>query len=83
MFSSSQSFRVHRELCEDLFFFSVSSVRNFKFFVFLYVLLFFVIPPVFTQFFVERNDEFVASYPFSTFLLGGIAFLIYISALKG
>ena len=47
------------------------------------MILFFVIPPVFTQFFVERNDEFVASYPFSTFLLGGIAFLIYISALKG
>lgn len=51
--------------------------------VFFYVILFFVIPPVFTQFFVERNDKFVASYPFSTFLLGGIAFLIYISALKG
>lgn len=51
--------------------------------VFFYVILFFVIPPVFTQFFVERNDEFVAFYPFSTFLLGAIAFLIYISAIKG
>lgn len=51
--------------------------------VFFYVILYLVFPPVFTQFFVERNDKFVASYPFSTFLLGGIAFLIYISVLKG
>lgn len=51
--------------------------------VFLYVLLFLVIAPIVFQFFVERNDKFVASYPFSTFLLGGISFLIYISALKG
>ena len=51
--------------------------------VFFYVILFFVIPPVFTQFFVERNDEFVAFYPLSTFFWGVIAFLIYISALKG
>lgn len=55
----------------------------FSFFVFLYVLLYFVIPPVVVQFFSERQEVLLAHYPFSTFLLGGIAFLIYISVLKG
>ena len=62
---------------------SVSSVRNFKFFVFLYVLLFLVISPVVGQFFMERQNEIVAHYPFSVFLNAGIAFLIYIFSLKG
>ena len=57
--------------------------KFFAWFVFFYVILFLVIPPVVAQFFVERNGEFLAQYNASTFFLGGIAFLIYIFALKG
>ena len=61
----------------------MSSVRNFKFFVFFYVLLFLVIAPIVFQFFGERQEAVVAYYPFVVFLNGGIAFLIYYFALKG
>lgn len=55
----------------------------FAWLVFFYVILYLVFPPIFTQFFVERNDEFVARYPFHVFFNGGISFLIYILAIKG
>lgn len=51
--------------------------------VFLYVLLFLVIAPIVFQFLGERQEAVVAYYPFSVFLNGGIAFLIYYFALKG
>ena len=61
----------------------MSSVRNFKFFVFLYVLLFLVIAPIVFQFFGERQEAVVAYYPFLVFFNGVISFLIYFLALKG
>ncbi len=58
--------------------------KSFYFFtVFIYVLCFLVIPPIFFQFSVEQNAVFVASYPASTFLLGVMAFLLYFFSRKG
>lgn len=61
----------------------MSSVRNFKFFVFLYVLLFLVIAPIVFQFLGKRQEAVVAYYPFLVFFNGVISFLIYFLALKG
>ena len=55
----------------------------FSFFVFLYVLLYFVIPPVVVQFFSERQEVLLARYPFPVFFNGIIAFFIYIFSIKG
>ena len=52
-------------------------------FVFLYVLIFLVFPPIVAQFLTERQSEIVANYPFQVFFNGIIAFLIYIFSIKG
>ncbi|WP_407429367.1 CPBP family intramembrane glutamic endopeptidase [Treponema sp.] len=57
--------------------------KIFSSFVFFYVLLFLVIPPFFAPFFAERQDSFIAHYPFTVFFNGCISFLIYIFALNG
>lgn len=55
----------------------------FAYFVFFYVLVFIVLPPVFGGFFFERPNDFEAHYPFSVFFSAGVSLLIYVLSLKG
>jgi membrane protease YdiL (CAAX protease family) len=60
-------------------------VRNprFSFFLFLFVLVFFVLPPVVFQFIFPSDDEIMASYPVQVFLNGGLSALLYFFSLRG